>query len=376
MLRYGTATRITYGPVLDVDGAPYTGSLANTDFMLLKQGDSSPSNPSATSFAATHSDNGNYTITIGATHTNTLGSWEFRVSKTGYAGPVVGRLVVPAVVWDAQVLGTDNLDVNAVQVAGTAQTAADVGSLATAINAKTTNLPASPAAVGSQMDLVNAPNATAITAIQSGLATAATLAGVSLDLLALAALLDTVPDDLDVLDGYAAANDSRVGEIYAKRPSKSYYAGTNNATGDPEDLTGKVLGGGSGTITGPGAWVLNDDGNAILTALLALNPNPAGFISGQIGKVIGLLGYLVDAMPLGAVAASPTPTAGGFTTDLTGYATSHFVGAFLAFATGSLAGQSRRILTSSGSPAALTFASNFTAAPSASDAFLILGRRE
>lgn len=39
------------------------------------------------------------------------------------------------------------------------------------IKAKTDTLPASPAAVGSQMDLVNAPNATAITAIQSGLAT-------------------------------------------------------------------------------------------------------------------------------------------------------------------------------------------------------------
>jgi hypothetical protein len=43
----------------------------------------------------------------------------------------------------------------------------------TAIKAKTDNLPASPAAVGSQMDLVNAPNATAVTAIQAGLATSA-----------------------------------------------------------------------------------------------------------------------------------------------------------------------------------------------------------
>lgn len=39
-----------------------------------------------------------------------------------------------------------------------------------AVHAKTTNLPASPAAVGSEMDLVDAPNATAITAIQAGLA--------------------------------------------------------------------------------------------------------------------------------------------------------------------------------------------------------------
>jgi len=38
-----------------------------------------------------------------------------------------------------------------------------------AIKGKTDNLPANPAAVGSQMDLVNAPNATAVTAIQLGL---------------------------------------------------------------------------------------------------------------------------------------------------------------------------------------------------------------
>lgn len=41
------------------------------------------------------------------------------------------------------------------------------------IKAKTDNLPASPAAVGSQMNLVDTPNATAINAIQNGLATLA-----------------------------------------------------------------------------------------------------------------------------------------------------------------------------------------------------------
>jgi len=48
---------------------------------------------------------------------------------------------------------------------------ATVDTIVDAIKAKTDNLPASPAAVGSQMDLVNAPNATAVTAIQNGLAT-------------------------------------------------------------------------------------------------------------------------------------------------------------------------------------------------------------
>lgn len=50
-------------------------------------------------------------------------------------------------------------------------TGTTLDALVQAIKAKTDNLPASPAAVGSQMDLVNAPNATAIAAIQSGLST-------------------------------------------------------------------------------------------------------------------------------------------------------------------------------------------------------------
>jgi hypothetical protein len=46
-----------------------------------------------------------------------------------------------------------------------------ISSNVSSIKDKTDNLPASPAATGAQMDLVDAPNATAVTAIQTGLAT-------------------------------------------------------------------------------------------------------------------------------------------------------------------------------------------------------------
>lgn len=73
-----------------------------------------------------------------------------------------------------------------------------------AIKAKTDNLPASPAAVGSQMDLVNAPNATAVTAIQSGLATAAALDAVDNFVDTEVGAIKAVTDKLDTaleLDG-------------------------------------------------------------------------------------------------------------------------------------------------------------------------------
>lgn len=68
----------------------------------------------------------------------------------------------------------------------------------TAIKAKTDNLPASPAAVGSQMDLVNAPNATAVAAIQNGLATAVNLATVDGIVAAMAAIIDNLATALEV----------------------------------------------------------------------------------------------------------------------------------------------------------------------------------
>jgi hypothetical protein len=64
------------------------------------------------------------------------------------------------------------------------------------IKAKTDVIPASPAAVGSQMDLVNAPNATAVTALQSGLART----GADSD------TLKTLSDQIDGVTGGAAVN--------------------------------------------------------------------------------------------------------------------------------------------------------------------------
>lgn len=106
-----------------------------------------------------------------------------------------------------------------------ARTGADSDTLETlsdqvdAVKSKTDNLPASPAAVGSamtltyaydaaktaaqagdEMDLVNAPNATAVTAIQSGLATGAALSTVDTVVDAIKIVTDAIVTALE-LDG-------------------------------------------------------------------------------------------------------------------------------------------------------------------------------
>ncbi len=75
----------------------------------------------------------------------------------------------------------DNPDQYKASVAGlaTAAALATVDGVVDAIKLKTDLIPAQPAAVGSQMNLVNAPNAVAIAAIQSGLATAASIAALN-----------------------------------------------------------------------------------------------------------------------------------------------------------------------------------------------------
>ncbi len=80
-----------------------------------------------------------------------------------------------------------------------------------AVNAKTTNLPASPAAVGSQMDLVNAPNATALTAIAAAIWNALT-SGMSTVGSIGKKLVDWVVGTIDTYTG----NTKQTGDAFAR----------------------------------------------------------------------------------------------------------------------------------------------------------------
>ncbi len=168
-LKQSTAATVKLGPFVDdTDGkTAETGlTIAQADIRLSKNGgDFAQTNNAA---GATHDENGYYDVPLNTTDTNTLGTLTVAVSKTGALPVWATFMVVPANVYDS-LFGADNLQVDVVQVSGTAQTARDVGAqldaavstrLAatdytapdntsiTAIKAKTDNLPASPAATG------------------------------------------------------------------------------------------------------------------------------------------------------------------------------------------------------------------------------------
>jgi len=121
-LRQSTASQeIKLGAFLDsTDGnTAETGlTIANTDIKLTKGGATTETNKN--SGGATHVAGGRYSAVLDATDTDTLGILEVDVHVSGALAVHRSYLVVPAVVYDAIVLGTDSLDVNVAQWLGTA----------------------------------------------------------------------------------------------------------------------------------------------------------------------------------------------------------------------------------------------------------------
>lgn len=128
-LRQSTASQeIILGPFMDdTDGkTAETGlTIANTDIKIWKHGATTEANKN--SGGATHIASGRYSAVLDATDTNTLGNLEINVDVTGALPVRREYTVLPAVAYDALILGIDNLDVNTVQLAGTAQTGRDIG---------------------------------------------------------------------------------------------------------------------------------------------------------------------------------------------------------------------------------------------------------
>jgi hypothetical protein len=109
---------------------------------------------------------------------------------------------------------------------------------------------------------------------------------------------------------------------------------------------------------------LTDTENAVWDAAYASHTT-----AGTFGKLMDLLRKANRAIE-GEVSGTPTTTA--FDTNLTGYTTGAFDSEVLVFVSGSLNGEARPILSFSATNGRLTFEEPWTAAPTASDEFVIL----
>ena len=118
LLKQSTAVTIILGPFMDsIDGIAFETGLATgmdsatTGIRLNKNGALDVDRNSATS--PIHDIYGDYTVTLDATDTNTLGILRVKFADAAINTPAwVEYLVVPANVYDSIVLGTDKLEID------------------------------------------------------------------------------------------------------------------------------------------------------------------------------------------------------------------------------------------------------------------------
>jgi hypothetical protein len=157
-LKKSTAVDIVVGPFVDdEDGATLkTGlAIAQADVQLSKNAGSFAQKNDATS--ATHLKDGQYKVPLSTTDTNTNGYMRVSIVMSGCLPVWAEYLIVPANVYDSLVGGSASLDVSATSVrSAVGLGSANLDTQLSGISSKTTNLPASPAAVGSAMTLTSA----------------------------------------------------------------------------------------------------------------------------------------------------------------------------------------------------------------------------
>lgn len=119
-LRYNTDSQeVVFGIFVDsTDGnTEETGlTIANTDIKIWKAGATTLANKN--SGGATHISNGIYYAVFDSTDTNTLGSGKAFVHVSGALYTILEFCVLPQKVYDSMIAGSDNLEVDTIQIEG------------------------------------------------------------------------------------------------------------------------------------------------------------------------------------------------------------------------------------------------------------------
>jgi len=114
--KQSTAATLIVGPILDSTGAEYTSAVIG-DLSISKNGGTLTALAAAATL--THIANGQYSLVMTTGNLDTLGRLQITCNKSTYQMPPVGLVVVPAMVFDSMVLGTDVLQSDTIQFGGT-----------------------------------------------------------------------------------------------------------------------------------------------------------------------------------------------------------------------------------------------------------------
>ena len=295
-------------------------------------------------------------------------------NPTGFVGSCnLGAIPAAVTSWNGVALSTTNPLPNAapdgagglpVSDAGGLDLDTLIGRLDAAITSR--------AAPGAEMDLVNAPNATAVTAIQNGLATLQRLlayvqllarsdAGVETDL---STELGEINNDEGSGAGNFSAQTDSV-EAIRDRGDAAYLTATGFSTHSAADVRTEM-----------------DSNSTQFSQILTVMGTPADTdISTDIANAAAdqqVTDGVVDNLNLGIIygqAQTGTLTVQAFTTNLSGYADDQLIGRVVIFTSGACEGEGARILdyaNASGLVTVSTGSSDLTTAPSNGDTFKIV----
>ena len=114
--KQSTAATLIVGPILDSAGAEYASAVIG-DLSIAKNGGTLTA--LAASATLTHIANGQYTLVMTTGNLDTLGRLQITCNKSTYQMPPIGLNIVPAMVFDSMVLGTDVLQSDVTQFGGT-----------------------------------------------------------------------------------------------------------------------------------------------------------------------------------------------------------------------------------------------------------------
>jgi hypothetical protein len=324
--KQSTAATLIVGPILDSTGAEYASAVIG-DLSISKNGGTLTALAAAATLTVIA--NGQYTLVMTTSNLDTLGRLQITCNKSTYQMPPVGLVVVPAMVFDSMVLGTDVLQGDVTQFGGTALTAAagipevKVASIAAnAVNA-------------------SALAADAVTEIQSGLATQTSV--------------DDLPTNAELATALGTADDAVLAAI----------ATVQSDTNDIQTRLPAALE--SGRI----AAVLDSAATAALVDLIWDEP-----LTGATHNVATSSGKRLrqttafQQIDSTVVDASATTTT--FVTGLTSAVDDFYNDSMLVFTDGALAGQVRAIYDYIGATKTIILEEALTSAPVNGVAFAIV----
>lgn len=134
-LRQGTATTVEFGPLVDAtDGYTYKATTITLNstvsgvILFLRAGEAAATCKTG---AVSLPEPGWARVSLAVSDTGALGPFLIRMGNVTSNLPIWSRyVVIPAAVYDSLILGTDELDVNVVQITGAAVSSAAIGSVA------------------------------------------------------------------------------------------------------------------------------------------------------------------------------------------------------------------------------------------------------